>query len=489
MSFWDWIAEEKHLLTYPQTPHGPIGLMYPNEYSIGMANLGFQQVYRQFRESGFSVERIFWDKKGRETRSVENRTPLFRFPYLAASYTYELDLFNLISMMLRGGVEPLAAQRGENAPLVILGGQAASSNPALLSRIADAIVLGEAETIVQKIAPVLEETANSRRMALESLAAIPHVYAPAIHGVFERRQWTIHRLDALDAFPCHTVIHSQRDEFGGAFLLELSRGCHYRCKFCIVPPQGGSARYRDFDALTAALERHLDSFSKAGLLGAAVADHPRVEDIVEWLVKRGKQVSTSSLRAEKISERLLDSLREGGQQTITIAPETGNIESRRRMGKGVSDEKYLRLAEMAGRRGFPHLKLYFLLGVPDGDPMREADDIIRFVRQIEQAFCGAGGGRMTVTVSPFAPKPETPWSGENLWDAKAVKKASRIIRKHLSFHGNIKTPPVNVKEAWMETILCWAGPEAADELLRAAKGEIALEEAFRNFDFAAMSRI
>ena len=68
------------------------------------------------------------------------------------------------------------------------------------------------------------------------------------------------------------------------------------------------------------LEEYQEQFVKVGLLSAAVADHPQVTDIVEWLVSRDKQVSTSSLRAERLSGHLLDLLKQGGQQTLTIAP-------------------------------------------------------------------------------------------------------------------------------------------------------------------------
>ena len=482
MNFWDQIAGEKHLLDFPQTPYGPLGLLYPNTYSIGISSLGFQQVYRLFRQSGVSVERIFYDPQGRETRSVENRTPLFRFPILGATYTYELDLVNLITMLIRGGVPPLSEQREEGSPILIVGGMAATANPRILERIADAVALGEGEGIVEAVSRAwIANAGHSRRQCLEALAELPHLYVPAVHGAFDRNRFSFHELDPINAFPCHTVILPQNDEFGGAFLLEMSRGCTYRCKFCIVHYMNGSGRYRDFSSLIEILERYQDTYRKVGLLGAAVADHPQVVEVTEWLVRRGKQVSTSSLRAEKISERFLDLLRDGGQHTITVAPETGATSSRREMLKGVRDEKYFRLAEWAGKRRFTGIKLYFLIGVPGADPMQEASEIIQFGQTMSDLFTANGGGRIVVSVSPFVPKPTTPWEGEGLWDPKMVKKASRLIRKMLAFRGNVKVPPVNVKEALAETALTWAGPEITDELLRLAQGEISLENAFKDY--------
>ncbi|MBI1389616.1 MAG: radical SAM protein [bacterium] len=490
MSFTDRVSHEKHLLSFPAAPYGPVGMMYPNLYGVGMASLGYQQIYRLFSESGFAVERVFWDKKGRETRSLENRIPLFRFPVLASSYTYELDIIHILQMLIRGGVAPLREDRGEESPILIVGGQAATANVRLLTRIADVVAMGEGEALTPNLAQALAETQGQpRETVLRRIAdTVRHVYVPSLHGAYDPILHTAHTLDPLDSVDCHSVILAEADEFSGAFLLEMSRGCMYRCKFCIVHYMNGSARYRDYDRLIGALDRHQDQFSKVGLLGAAVADHPRVEDVTEWLVRRGKQVATSSLRAERISERFLELLREGGQHNITVAPETGGIESRKRMRKGVTDEKYFRLAEMAGKRGFPSMKLYFVIGTPESDVFDEATEIVQFGRAMNEVFTKSGGGRLTITVSPFVPKPTTPWAEGSLWDARAVKKASRIIRKELAFRENVKVPPVNVKEALAETALSWAGEEITGELIDLAMKEDGLESAFSNFDFSTLAR-
>ena len=484
------IAHEKHLLAYPETPHGPLGMIYPNVYGVGMACLGFQQIYRLFQESGIAAERIFFDKKGRETRSLNNQIPLFRFPYLATSYTYELDIIHLLQMMIRGGVEPLWQDRSEGSPILIVGGQASTANVRVVSRIADIIVIGEGERVVSTLAQTLIEAQGLPRMDVLTRVAerVPNVFVPAVHEVYDPTVHTAHSMDEIDEVDCHSIMLAPDDEFGGAFLLEVSRGCMYRCKFCIVHYMNGSARYRNYDKFIGVLERYQNDYHKVGLLGAAVADHPQVEEITEWLLTRGKQVSTSSLRAERITERFLDLLKAAGQHNITVAPETGSIESRKRMRKGVKDEKYIRLAEWAGKRRFPSMKLYFVIGTPESEPMQEASDIIEFGKKMNDAFTKSGGGRLTITVSPFVPKPTTPWADGGLWEPKVVKKASRIIRKELAFRNNVRVPPVNVKEARAETVLSWSGAELTDELLRLAHGELSLENAFKDFDFASLDR-
>jgi radical SAM superfamily enzyme YgiQ (UPF0313 family) len=490
MGFWEQIANETHLIEYAETPHGPVGYMYPNTYSVGMACLGYQQVYRLFRNAGVSVERIFYDKKGRETRSVENRTPLFRFPILAASYIYELDILNLLKMLIRGGVEPLWEDRSDDAPILLMGGTAATDNPALLTRIADAVFLGESEFYIEKIADVFKANPGQPRdTLLQQLATIPHLYVPKIHGEYDPAQHRSHLMSPIDGVPCHSGILAPDDEFGGAFLLELSRGCKYRCKFCVVHYMSGTARYRQYDSLIEVLEQYKDRYQKVGLLGAAVADHPHVEEIAEWVVRHGKQVSTSSLRAERLNRNLLSLLKQGGQRTITVAPESGSLEIRRGLLKGVKDEKYFLLAEEAGKQRFQQIKLYFLLGTPHADPLEEAEAIIGFSETMASVFQKNGGGKIVVACSPLVQKPTTPWRDAPEWDAKRVKKASRIIRKKLAFQGNLKVPPVNVKEARLEAILSWMGKEAADELVAMARQDKEIEHGFEGVTLEQVRRL
>ena len=104
-------------------------------------------------------------------------------------------------------------------------------------------------------------------------------------------------------------------------------------------------------------------------------------------------------------------------------------------------------------------------------------------------FCKAGGSKVTVAVSPFVPKPSTPWENEPLWEPKKIKKASRIIRKQLAFRGNMKVPPVNVKEARIETILSRFGAELSDELLQLAHGESTIENAFNSINIGGAREI
>jgi hypothetical protein len=59
-----------------------------------------------------------------------------------------------------------------------------------------------------------------------------------------------------------------------------------------------------------------------GLMGAAVTDHPHIEQILDNLLKMGAEISVSSLRIAPYP-RHTGETGQGQAENITIAPEAG----------------------------------------------------------------------------------------------------------------------------------------------------------------------
>ena len=100
------------------------------------------------------------------------------------------------------------------------------------------------------------------------------------------------------------------------------------------------------------------------MVGAAVSDHPRLEELLLKLGQMGAELSISSLRASSLSEVVLSELAKGGARTVTIAPEAGSERLRRLMKKGISEDDILESMDKIARAGIRLLKLYYMLGLP-----------------------------------------------------------------------------------------------------------------------------
>src|SRR5436305_556148 len=86
-------------------------LVYPSPYHVGMSSLGFQAIYRALNEvDGWACERSFLPDDLAEFRksrtpllSYESESPVGRFPVIAFSVAYELELTGLFECLELAG--------------------------------------------------------------------------------------------------------------------------------------------------------------------------------------------------------------------------------------------------------------------------------------------------------------------------------------------------------------------------------------------------
>ena len=104
-----------------------VALAYPNVYAVGMANLGFQTVYRLFNQAEHMVcERVFVpDRDMRPNEpvvSLESGRPLADFDIVAFSISFENDYQHLLTLLAQGGLPLRSQDRTARHPLVLAGG-------------------------------------------------------------------------------------------------------------------------------------------------------------------------------------------------------------------------------------------------------------------------------------------------------------------------------------------------------------------------------
>src|SRR5208337_3803146 len=145
-----------------------IALVYPNVYRVGMANLGFQFLYRYLNSfSDIRTERFFLpdiapEKHGRPRGAVSEGTarPLTDFPLIAFSIPFENDYPNVLKILSAAGIPPLENDRRPGDPVIIAGGVSISMNPEPLAPFLDLAFIGEideeaAENFASLLADIL----------------------------------------------------------------------------------------------------------------------------------------------------------------------------------------------------------------------------------------------------------------------------------------------------------------------------------------------
>ena len=330
----------------------PVALVYPNAYYLGMSNLGVHALYRQLNSYDNVVgERVFWE--GDSPISLESQRPLSDFAAVIFSISYELDYFNVVSILKSSGIPLYAQERGEGQPLVIAGGPCIMANPMPISPFFDALAIGEAEPLLPKMLSVIAEGVGARRDdVLKSLASLPGLYVPRYYsGGAVARQWAKN----LDDFPVASMVLTRDTELGDLYLIEAERGCNWGCRFCLVSQCFAPMRYRSLESLLAQAEEGLKYRKRLGLVGAAVSSHPQIEELLPRLTAMGAELSLSSLRIAPLSDVVIRELARGGAKTVTLAPEAGSERLRSLVKKGITEEDILKAVERVAGVGICRL--------------------------------------------------------------------------------------------------------------------------------------
>lgn len=426
-----------------------VALTYPSPYAVGMSSLGYQRIYRAIQEQPDMVaERVFLpdggDRAGARIErpvSYESLRELGAYPVIATSVAYEIELSGLCRMLHVSGIPPLRTDRDERHPFVLAGGPLTFSNPVPLGAFADAIVIGEAEELV---VPALQIAFSevSRDAKLEALAALPHIYVPAIHD--EAVPEVAACSDAL--LPAVSAIVTPHTELSNMLLLEVERGCSRGCTYCVMRRStNGGMRIVAPETILAAIP---EGTKRVGLVGAAVSDHPRIIQILEQLAARGIHAGLSSLRPDRLKSPFVAALKAVGYRTLTTALDGPSQRMRDIIERRGREQHYLEAAQNARLHGMDRLKLYLMVGLPNENDA-DIDECARFVTELSKIIPVALG------IAPFCSKRNTPLDKLPYAGIRTVQ--ARLARLSRGLKGRAVVRSVSAKWAWVEHVLAQGG--------------------------------
>jgi radical SAM superfamily enzyme YgiQ (UPF0313 family) len=461
-----------------------VALAFPNTYFVGMSNLGFQTVYRLFNQCEDAVcERVFLPPKqqlaetlraGVRIITLESQSPVADFDVLAFSVSFEWDYPNVLTMLRLAGLPLRAADRDDHHPLVVLGGATSFLNPEPLAPFVDVVAAGEGEVLV----PGLVEAARAgggHAAVQRRLAGQPGMYVPALVDIrydpdgriaaFEAAPGSGARapvakaaLRATDlADPPVTTVFSPDTEFGSRLLVEVVRGCANLCRFCWAGYNYLPVRSFDADRILRLAEDARPHASRVGLVSIALCDHPEIERILGRLLEMGYHISPASLRLDDITAPIVRMLRESGERSITIAPETGSDRLRRVINKTVTNADILDRAELVFASGVENLKLYYMVGLPTetDDDLVAIRDLTVSLRDVMMRHARGRGtvGRIVASVNPLVPKPGTAYQWMAMEAPAATERKMRRLRQLVAGLDNVYFAIKSERHAYYQALL------------------------------------
>jgi len=470
-----------------------VALAFPDVYEVGMSHLGLKILYKIINDIPFaSAERVFspWldleaemKAKGIVLSSLESNRPLKEFDILGFSLQYELSYTTVLNMLYLGGI-PLRAEERNNSssnyyPIVIAGGPC-TVNPAPMSPFVDAFLIGDGEEAIREIIDAVYKWKMSgdgkKESILLALSEIEGMYVPFVHnnpplppftkggrGGIKRRF-----IESLDdaPYPEHpiipytSIVHDRVN-------IEVSRGCSRGCRFCQAGIIYRPVRERSPERVLEIAENSLRNtgYEEVSFTSLSAGDYSCLLQVVGEFNKRFLKdkiaLSLPSLRVASINCELLREIRSVRKTGFTIAPEAGSERLRKVINKDFSEDEYEKALKSLFEEGWHNVKLYFMIGLPT----ERDEDIEAILTMVMKALKVAKQHtkrfvNINVGVSPFVPKPHTPfqWCGQNPLDELQRKKDYlRDVLTKKGFH--VKAHDVEM--SLLEAAFCRGGENLA----------------------------
>ena len=446
-----------------------IAWAYPADTAISLSSLGYLALFKEMDTN----------PKLAPVRITTDTIAKFKgqsFQYIGFSFSFELDILNILATLEGLGVPLLAKDRIEGKhPIVFGGGPVPTTNPEPYADFFDFFLVGDGEGFFDELAsahqavPSADTNAPYHRNELLThlVTSVVGVYVPSFYSVtyegvdgpvlsVQPSQPNIPAvIERRSAMNNQTVltspILSENTIFSNRFLVEVIRGCPHRCRFCLASYSTLPSRTPELEPIIQAIETGLKHTNNIGLLGALIAAHPNFNELCQWLDNAiehhgGLSISAASLRADTLIPSIANTFKKGGQKQLTVAIETGSQSLRKRINKHLPEEAIFRATSAVFEAGMTGLKLYGVTGLPD----ETEDDVMATVDLLKRLKKAHPRLRLTWGTSSFVPKAATPFQWQPRLDNKTIQTRFRLLKKHAFKYANITV--TSPKWDWLQAL-------------------------------------
>jgi len=445
-----------------------VAFCFPDTYEIGMSNLGVRilaGVLNSFDDVWCERAYAPWvdmDAKMREfdipLYAHESGDPIAEFDIAAFTLQYELCYTNVLNMLSLSKIPMKSADRLDDDTIpVVLGGGPCAYNAEPVADFFDIFSIGEGEESLAELARLyigMKESGeySKKKFLCKAACELEGFYVPSLYSVTYNSDRTVEKYAPIyDDVPARVKRRIVKDMDTAHYplqpvmpfietvhdriMLEVYRGCIRGCRFCQAGMIFRPVREKSPEVLCAQAKELAKNtgYDEISLLSLSISDYSCLnkltDDLLSWTNDERISLSLPSLRADSFTSELMEKISSVRTSSLTFAPEAGTQRLRDAINKNVTEEDILGAVKIAFAYGKNLVKLYFMNGLPT-ETYEDIEGIAELASHVIDEYYRnpnrnkAKPPAVTVSVSCFIPKPNTPfqWEAQNQFEELLKKQ-------------------------------------------------------------------